>query len=61
MKIGVINYHCIKCTAPVIIQHNPDVRTGEENPMIERLMDSKLCIDCYTENRIESLVECLVN
>ena len=61
MKVGVITYHCLKCAKSIILQYHPDLRTGEENPMIERLMDSKLCLDCYTDKRVEELVECLVN
>ena len=61
MKVGVIKYHCLKCSKSIILQYHPDLRTGEENPMIERLMDSKLCLDCYTDKRVEELVECLVN
>jgi len=61
IRVGILNYHCLKCAAPVVLQYNPDVRTGEENPMIERLMDSKLCLDCYTDKRVPELVECLVN
>ena len=61
IRVGILNYHCLKCAAPVVLQYNPDVRTGEENPMIERLMDSKLCLDCYTDKRVEELVECLLN
>jgi len=61
MKVGVIKYHCLKCSKSIILQYHPDLRTGEENPMIERLMDSKLCLDCYTDKRVEELVECLLN
>ena len=61
MKVGVIKYHCLKCSKSIILQYHPDLRTGEENPMIERLMDSKLCLDCYTDKRVPELVECLVN
>ena len=61
MKVGVIKYHCLKCSKSIILQYHPDLRTWEENPMIERLMDSKLCLDCYTDKRVEELVECLVN
>lgn len=61
MRVGIMQYHCLKCATHVVLQHNPDVRTGEENPMIERLMDSKLCLDCYTDKRVEELVECLVH
>jgi hypothetical protein len=61
MRVGIIKYHCSKCSKSIILQYHPDLRTGEENPMIERLMDSKLCLDCYTDKRVEELVECLVN
>ena len=61
MKVGVIKYHCLKCSKSIILQYHPDLRTGEENPMIERLMDSKLCLNCYTDKRVPELVECLVN
>ena len=61
IRVGILNYHCLKCAAPVVLQYNPDVRTGEENPMIERLFNSKLCINCYTNKSVEELVECLLN
>jgi len=61
MRVGIIKYHCSKCSKSIILQYHPDLRTGEENPMIERLMDSKLCLDCYTDKRVEELVECLLN
>ena len=61
MKVGVIKYHCLKCSKSIILQYHPDLRTGKENPMIERLMDSKLCLDCYTDKRAEELAECLIH
>ena len=61
MRVGIIKYHCSKCSKSIILQYHPDLRTWEENPIIERLMDSKLCLDCYTDKRAEELVECLIH
>lgn len=60
MKVGVIRYTCMKCGKAFVMDYFPDIRTGEYNPLLKNLMDTKLCLDCYTEEYIPEAADILM-
>ena len=60
IRVGRIKYTCIKCGSKEMLDYFPDIRTGEYNPMLNNLMDTKLCLDCYTEEYIPEAADILM-
>lgn len=60
LRVGVLTYDCLKCNKKVEIEVRPQMKSGTIK-LFYSLFDSKLCIDCHTEETTRKLVECYVH